>query len=229
MNKIIDYLKKSNKKIHDNFIGEFFVMEKQVLIKDRVSKEIDVLKCFEYVLEKMPKFFYSNVEKFVIGDFDYLNDREIDATFSKKIVFITNKQETEDELISDIVHEIAHSFEEIQSLFLYSDKQIENEFLQKRTALFKVLETENLIPDFISREDFYRIDFQESFDKMLYKFIGYKNLTFLSSEIFLSPYGATSLREYFANAFEYFFIRDIFAVKKCCPSIYTKMINFLEF
>jgi Mlc titration factor MtfA (ptsG expression regulator) len=41
--------------------------------------------------------------------------------------------------------------------------------------------------------------------------------------LFCSPYGATSIREYFANAFEYYFIKDPKYVKKVSPRVYVKI------
>jgi hypothetical protein len=42
--------------------------------------------------------------------------------------------------------------------------------------------------------------------------------------LFLSPYGATSLREYFSNAFEGYFLNDEKEyVKKISPAVYNKL------
>ena len=43
------------------------------------------------------------------------------------------------------------------------------------------------------------------FDEFLYKTVGYDLLRDLTVELFVSPYAATSLREYFANGFEHYF------------------------
>jgi Mlc titration factor MtfA (ptsG expression regulator) len=41
--------------------------------------------------------------------------------------------------------------------------------------------------------------------------------------MFLSPYGCTSLREYFANCFEHYFIESPQAVQKLAPIAYKKI------
>jgi hypothetical protein len=51
----------------------------------------------------------------------------------------------------------------------------------------------------------------------------------MTNGLFISPYAATSLREYFANAFEEFFVNDMKPVKDLTPSIYKKIIEHLDF
>ena len=51
----------------------------------------------------------------------------------------------------------------------------------------------------------------------------------MTSGLFISPYASTSLREYFANAFEEFFVNDMKPVKDLTPEVYKKIISYLEF
>ena len=67
------------------------------------------------------------------------------------------------------------------------------------------------------------IEYSEEFDEFLYKSIGYEKLANISTGLFVSPYGITSLREYFANGFEEYFIRDPFYLKKISPQIFNKI------
>ena len=66
------------------------------------------------------------------------------------------------------------------------------------------------------------------FDNLLYKEIGYPILANLTSGLFVSPYGATSIREYFANAFEHYFLNDLTSVKLISPTAYDKIQELLE-
>ena len=54
-------------------------------------------------------------------------------------------------------------------------------------------------------------------------------LNMISSNIFYSPYAATSLREYFANGFEalYYFGEYAF-LKNSCPILFTKLGELME-
>ena len=68
-------------------------------------------------------------------------------------------------------------------------------------------------------------NFAENFDEFLYKEVGYDLLNRLVTGLFASPYAATSLREYFANGFEYFFCKDSQYLQKISPKLYSKILN----
>ena len=126
----------------------------------------------------------------------------------------------------DLVHEIAHSFEETQPEELYEDGLLQNEFLGKRQRLFTTLKIRNYP---VKLHDFQNIDYDKEFDEFLYSTVGYEALGNMSHGLFISPYAATSLREYFANAFEEFFVNDVKTVQTISPEVYKKILNYLDF
>ena len=132
-------------------------------------------------------------------------------------------------MIADVIHELAHAFEDQHREEIYGDLEIENEFLSKRKALYNILKSNDLIPKTIGEKHFNDLSYNQDFDLFLYKTVGYNTLSGLMNGIFISPYAATCLREYFANAFEIFFTKDMFIVKKQAPSVHNKLINYLEF
>jgi hypothetical protein len=227
--KILEYIKKSSTSAENRSIGEISVQGVGIYIKEPLPENIDMRHCFSYILEKMPKIFYGNIDKIVIGQFSFLKKREVDAIYKDRTIYITNNQETNESLMADIIHEIAHAFEDSRRQEIYGDRSIENEFVSKRMALFRILQENNLLTEPITEEDFYETKYDEKFDNYLYKVIGYNKLGGLSKDIFISPYSCTCLREYFANAFEIFFVKDLFIVKKYTPSIYSKLVQYLEF
>ena len=76
----------------------------------------------------------------------------------------------------------------------------------------------------VSKQNFENLEYDEKFDFYLYEEIGYPALTTLTVNLFCSPYGATSIREYFANAFENFFMKEPRYVKKLSPKVYNKIV-----
>ena len=72
---------------------------------------------------------------------------------------------------------------------------------------------------------FLNSSYNKEFDEFLYKTIGYEKLQYLISGLFVSPYGATSIREYWANAFEEFFMPDgdRTTVRTISPALYEKI------
>ena len=229
MNGNLKYLKNSYIKNYNNPIGSFYINNIKIYIKDPLPDNIDFRKSIQYVLEKFPNMFFKNIEAISIGNFLLLKNREVDAIYKNNIIYISNNQIDNYDLMSDLVHEIAHCFEEKNKKFIFADQKIKNEFLSKRKKLYQILNSYFKLPENIKEEDFYNIKYSQKFDNFLYKTIGYEKLQHFTNNLFISPYAATCLREYFANAFENYFINDMFIVKKDANEVYNKLIEFLEF
>ena len=61
------------------------------------------------------------------------------------------------------------------------------------------------------------------------KTVGYDKLRHLVSGLYLSPYAATSLSEYWANGFEAIFTgEDPKYIKQICPALYEKLIAIVQ-
>ena len=53
-------------------------------------------------------------------------------------------------------------------------------------------------------------------------------LATLTTNIFYSPYAATSIKEYYANGFEAFLLKDdISRLKKISPQLYRKLVKLI--
>lgn len=194
----------------------------EVFVKDPIETEgFSLRDCFEEISSKIPKHFLVNVEAIYIGQFDNLKERELQALYENSSIFVTNIQDSHEDFIDDIVHEIAHAVEEVAKFHIYSDGKLEEEFLTKRKSLFSVLKSEGYSVDLHS---YLTADYSLDFDEHLYREIGYPALDLYSSNIFYSPYAATSLNEYFANGFEaFYYFGDIQFLKNNCKILYKKL------
>lgn len=228
MNKSLEYLRKSFQRNRENPIGSLLIAGLKVYIKEPLANDVNIQRCLEYIARRMPSIFLKNIDIIQIGNFPFLKKREVECIYKDKVIYMTNNFENEHSFISNIVHEISHSFEETNPE-IYEDKTIENEFLSKRDTMLRRLEAEGLVTYPIKKDDFFNLNYSMSFDNYLYHIIGYEKLYNLTKDIFISPYAATCLREYFANSFENFFVNDINLVKKYSPNIYKKLFNYLEF
>jgi len=184
----------------------------------------------EFVLKKVektvPEHLVYGLESIYIGEFDDLEEKEFDALYKDGTIYATNKQEDEEDLIDDIIHEIAHLTEENLGHYIYSDRKIIDEFLGKRERLYSVLKAHNY--ETPRQEAFYDLEYNKKFDYYLYKTIGYQKLTYLSMGLFVSPYSITSLREYFAKSFQRYFMDEMEQVQKTSPAVFEK-IEFLVY
>jgi hypothetical protein len=199
----------------------------EVFIKDDISDpNISVKKVLDNIGSSIPRSFLVNVDTIYVGNFDFFKDRQIQAMYENSCIFVTNEQDSIEDMCDDIVHEIAHSLEEVHKEMIYSDGKIEKEFLDKRKQLYSVLKSEGFEVELMP---FMEPAYKKEFDEYLYKGIGYSALNMLSTSIFYSPYAATSIREYFANGFEaLYYYRDFNFINKACPVLFNKLMKLGE-
>jgi len=218
MSNISSYIKKRNKLLENQNLHFFGSIN--VFIKDSFPEDVSL----KYVLNKieslLPSYYVNNIDAVYIGQFDDFLERKTNAAYKDGALYITNQQDNEEDMIDDIIHEIAHAVEELAGEEIYGDDKVEVEFLGKRRRLKSILQNENYD---IQRYNFLNSQYSEEFDIFLYKDIGYSLLTSLTMGLFISPYAATSLREYFARGFEEYYLNDRKYLTNVSPMLYNKI------
>lgn len=196
-----------------------------IRIHDEFLKPIDLDSVIYKIESIIPDKFVADIESIFVGDYSFLADKQMNAMFHDNVMYISNNQSSEEDLLDDIVHEIAHAVEFTHFDEIYNNSNIEHEFKRKKMILSDYLEYNGIIvPDFFEDE----VKFSQRVDDFLYREVGYDNLNELIIGLFLSPYSITSLREYWAVGFEYFFLQSSQEVKEISPSVYeiiTKLLN----
>ena len=178
------------------------------------------------VEQSLPQKFieHSGVEMIMIGQFQDLTDRQIQSVWKpdEAAIYVTNEQDSNEDMIDDLVHEFAHAVEDRFGFELYSDDLIEKEFLQKRRHLHDILSAHEFD---ITLKPFINLVYDAEFDNFLHKEVGYEKLAFLTTGLFTSPYAATSIREYFASGFEEYFLPfgDRATLQQISPALYQKI------
>jgi len=211
-----NYLQNKRQSFIEKSIGNTIV-----IAKDNLPDNVDIDNVLSMLEKFIPLSFLNGVDSIYIGQFQNLIDREMHAMYSDGAIYVTNDQASETDLVEDIIHEVAHSLEENHASEIYGDDKIEKEFLAKRQKLYFILKGENFNTEL---SYFFETDYSEEFDSFLYKDVGDPMLSALTVNLFYSPYGATSLREYFANGFEAFFYhRDVHYLKKISPILFDKL------
>ena len=199
----------------------------EVLIRDN-PENINVKNVIKMAKSRIPSRLLNNFRKIKIGKFKELESRNIQAMYDEKekCIYLTSNQQNEEDMLDDLIHEIAHSLEYQYKEFLYGDKEIKSEFLEKRKRMWMKLRNREIEA---SLEDFLDTSFSPQFDNYLYRTLGYNTISVLFSDLFYSPYASTSVREYFANGFEAFFMReDIDRLKNISPKLYRKIAGLME-
>jgi len=215
MDWITESVKRSNKlkdhyKMHDI----------DIFIKDALPEGINADLVFMTLKRIIPPHLLGGIDIVYIGDFEVFKKKETNAVFQDGAIYVSNKQDSDQDMIDDIVHELAHSVEERFTQIIYNDESLKKEFLGKRNRLYVVLDAYNYNPDSKIRSVYH---YDEKIDMYFYKEVGYEVMWNFVNGLFPSPYAATALREYFAIGFEHFFMGERLSLKKICPILYSKL------
>ena len=216
-----DYLLMSQKRFEKQR-REFTMDGIQVFIKDKITNDINLKNVLDIINSYIPRTFLKEIDSIYVGMFDDFIKKDVNAAYKDGAIYISNEQQSEQDLIDDIVHEIAHSLEQPYGHIIYADARVEDEFLLKRKKLYDILKSEDLKPNL---KLFLDLEYNKKMDDYLYKKVGYDRLNFIAAsyDLFTSAYPATSLREYFASGFEYYFLEDPTYLMKISPQLYKKI------
>ncbi len=207
----------------ENVLGEYKIGHINVFVRQKPITNINLNSILK-IIKQLPLEILNTVNKVEIGDFQHLKQREISALYDNKAIFISSNLESEKEILENIIHEFAHACEHEYYGDMYLDGEIRDEFINKRLKMHHILQSYGFAD--LPEESFYNLEYDQQFDIYLYKNIGYNKLGALLRGLFLSPYAATSLREYFANGFEKYFLENRDEVKRISPALYKKMTLF---
>lgn len=219
-----NYIENSQKNLTKNNTNFYSPAGLHVYFNEPILNDnIDVEKVVSKVEGTIPPHLRDEIEMIIFGHFDEFEERSINAFYKDGALYISNIQDDEEDLYDDIVHEIAHSVEESYGYEIYADQKIKNEFLLKRDNLHDILWASGFkIPKSLMRDSEFNMDL----DKIFLEKIGYDKLGSLSRGIFIGPYSATSLREYFATAFTDYYLNDNHEhLRKVSPRVYEKLIS----
>lgn len=224
MNKLAEYIKNNKKPV---IREEKQLPHVNVLYKGQLPKGISFDYVFDEVTDKIPKKLFSDIKHIIIGDFDFLNKKNLNSLYHDNKLYISNKERNDESVLRDIIHEIAHSLEKKHEDEIYGDKTLQHEFINKRRRLFNQMSP--YYPE-CHNFDFDDINYSDGFDKFLYKTVTYPKLSRLASGLFFTPYATTSLREYFADGFENYILfpevrKDIYMM---CPQLYKKIRKLVD-
>tara|TARA_R100000152_G_C6738231_1_gene162197 strand:+ start:74 stop:739 length:666 start_codon:yes stop_codon:yes gene_type:complete len=218
---MISYIKKTSQNKR-----EYRIFGKSLFVVDPLPSHIDMEEIIDSIQGSISRKHFDNVDVVYVGRFSSFLDKNINAMYLDNALYITNEQDSGEDLIDDIIHEVAHAVEEKYFDHIYGDGLIEREFLVKRNRLKQIL----LAHDYnVHKYDFSQTIYNSEFDNLLYQKIGYEKLQNLINGLFLSPYAATSMREYFANAYEHIYaFGEGKMTSKISPVVYKKILSLEE-
>ncbi len=120
-----------------------------------------------------------------------------------------------------ILFTIAHAVEDEYNSIIYSDGQVEGEYLSKKKRFLDTLSSYGYrVPNRVRVGS----EYSKELDDFLFYNIGYENLVSFTTGLFLDPYASVSLSEYFAVNFEAYYVsEDVGYLKNTSPVVYNKI------
>ena len=220
--EIIEEMNQNSKKNKKHF---YMSPNIDVYIKDPISTEIDIENILKFVEQRIPDKFLYYIDSIIIGQFDELDDREVNAMYKDGTIYLTNEQDDEKDIVDDIIHEIGHAVIKQFGSELFLDSKLENEFLGKRRRLQALLTAHGISTE---TGEFENLEYSKRFDYFLYKEVGYDMISNIAPTLFVSSYGATSLDEYFAEGFETYYFGERHELKQISYELYKKILALEE-
>ncbi len=224
MQKLTEYIRKSKSWVINESQNSSFV---NVYEKDKFPQNISLGYIFDEVKDKIPKRFFKNISSIVVGNFENLNEKDLNSLYHNGTLYLSNKPRSEETILHDIIHELAHSIENEYKDQIYGDKTLQIEFINKRRKLFN-----QMAPHYPECHDFDfdEINYSSNFDDFLYQKVTYPKLGRLCNGIFFTPYATTSLREYFADGFENYCLyphmrKELYMM---CPHLFAKVRKLVD-
>ena len=191
---------------------------------DPLPEHINLRAVLDKIEEMMPAAYFRYIDAVKIGTFPEMIDRELNAMYSDRVLYISNFQASEEDMYDDVIHEMAHAVEDHNRELIYGDQRLMVEFLGKRKRLYSILKSAGYD---VILEEFLNVNYDEDFDMFLYQDIGYTKLNNLVMGLFPGAYSVTSLNEYFAVGFERFYMKEGKGLSKMCP-VLMKKIDLLD-
>jgi hypothetical protein len=219
-NNLVEFIKSSQKRSIEE-VGEYpLVGEVNIFITNPLPENVQISNVIATLKKRIPVAFLRLLDVIYVGHMPEFEKRKINAFTKDGALFITNKQDDEMDMIDDIVHELAHIVEDNYNQSIYGDDEIEKEFLRKREVLRRILKYEGYDTDNLV---FKKVEYDSEFDSFLTNTVGYLKLRVFSQNIYASPYAATSLREYFADGFEDYYLGKSKSLKSISSVLHSKL------
>jgi len=220
---LTDYLTNTQKSLVEQLSNFYTSSGLHVYVKDPLlNKKIDLEHVIAKMEEVVPAHLRREIEMVIIGWFEEFEKQKISAFYKDGALHISSASADSQSLFEDAVHEIAHAIEEVYGYPIYADQKIKKEFLRKRKYLHDLLWAQGFKAPL---SFFLEPEYDEEFDMFLYETVGYDKLASLMEGLFVTPYAATSLKEYFATAFvEFYLDSNHNFLKKLSPQLYKKLV-----
>ena len=111
---LIDYLKNTQANLTEQLNNFYTPGGLHVYVKDAlINDDIDVEEVVGRIEDIVPVHLLSEIEMIIIGQFEEFAEQDINAFYKDGTLHITNAEPDAKGMFDDIVHELAHSVENV--------------------------------------------------------------------------------------------------------------------
>ena len=225
-----DYLKNSfERSLKER--KEYYLYDVPVYILNPLPPHIDFNEVLEDLKSLVPYVFLEGLEGIYVGEFPELKDRDIQAMLKDGAIYLSSFKDlpsiTNEIIVKDIVHELAHLLEDRDYYEIYGDGTVEAEYVGKKKKLVDILRANGISFNGMGAL-FFSDENVDELDDFLYKQLGYESLSSITPGLFLNPYAVTSIREYFASGFEEYILGDVYYLREISPQLYQTIDKIME-
>ena len=137
-----DYLKNSfERSLKER--KEYYLYDVPVYILNPLPPHIDFNEVLEDLKSLVPYVFLEGLEGIYVGEFPELKDRDIQAMLKDGAIYLSSFKDlpgiTNEIIVKDIVHELAHLLEDRDYYEIYGDGTVETEYVGKKKKLVDIL------------------------------------------------------------------------------------------
>tara|TARA_Y100000310_G_scaffold17662_1_gene17423 strand:+ start:832 stop:1449 length:618 start_codon:yes stop_codon:yes gene_type:complete len=201
---------------------EYYIYDTPVFVTETPEESVDIPVFCSEAEELLGASLLKYVDVVYIGNFKELEGRN--ALFLNGAIYMIASEPTIFDMLENFIHEVAHSLASQYGWQIY-DSSLIQEFKGKRRRLYHILHQEGY---HINPVLYVNTEYNKKFDEFLANEVGYPTLLSLTIGLFASPYGATSIQEYFANGFEKYFLDSPRLVRDVSPVLYGKIEEIIN-
>ena len=130
-----------------NDFKEYKLFDKPVYVINPLPDGVSLRKVLRSLEASISPALTDNFDNIYVGAFSAFSKdgKDFNAIYKDGTIYVSNSQDDEEDMLDDIIHEIAHSLEERNREEIYGDQTLENEFLGKRFCIIFYLLTKEQI------------------------------------------------------------------------------------
>ena len=126
---------------------EYRLFGKLLYVQEPFIGDVDVQNVINDIEYSIPPHLFEEVDTIIVGAFDFLEERDLEAIYKDGAIYISSKIINSRDLLENILHEMAHSLEDLMGYYIYSDGTLQilsSNLIPKFQVVFKDLFPYNL-------------------------------------------------------------------------------------